>query len=199
MAPLDHSLSVHWFLMCLTLTQVSFSWLKFNSALINDMGLAELGLWVPWVITVLLQAVVLNTETYSMYYQDVDYMVLQAALGLLLLHPEEVGRSRAVPSHLHGPGEVLYDGTWHATETLLWTQSSLESGCSVPALRDMKPFLSNPMKAHAFAIKAQLLHFEMYGAPGYSALDRKCPISGCHRAQDNKIKWVSCNVWDLDF
>lgn len=64
----------------------------------------------------------------------------------------------------------------------------------VPALRDMKPLLSNPVKAHTFAIKAQLLHFEMDGAPGYSALGHKCPMSGCHRAQDNDIKWVSCSV-----
>lgn len=126
-------------------------------------------------------------------------MVLQAALGSLLLHQEKVGRFRAVLSYLHGPGEVLYDGTWHAAETLLWTLSLLESECMVPALRDMKPFLSNLMKAHTFAIKAQLLHFEMYGAPGYSALGRKCPISGCHRAQGNDIKWASCSVWDLDF
>jgi len=54
------------------------------------------------------------------------------------------------------------------------------------------------MKAHTFAIKAQLLQFDTYGAPGYSALGRKCPISGCHRAQDNNIKWVSCSVWDWD-
>lgn len=60
-----------------------------------------------------------HTETYSIYHQDMDKMVLQAALGLLMLQQEKVGRCRAVPSHLCGPEEVLYDGTWHAAETLL--------------------------------------------------------------------------------
>lgn len=112
---------------------------------------------------------------------------------------EQASRFRAVLSHLHGPREGCYDGIWHDAETWLWTQSSLESGCIVPALRDMKHFFSNPMKVHTFAIKAQLLHFEMYEAPGYLALGCKCPISRNFRAQDNGIECVSCSIWTQDF
>lgn len=38
-------------------------------------------------------------------------MVLQAALGSLLLHQEKVGILETVLSHLRGPGEILYDGS----------------------------------------------------------------------------------------
>lgn len=45
-------------------------------------------------------------------------------------------------------------------------QSSLESGCMLPASRDMKPFLSNPEKAQTFAITTQLLHLRCMEPPG---------------------------------
>lgn len=93
-------------------------------------------------------------------------MVLQAALGSLLMHQEKVGKFRAARRISVGQERSCVMGLGMLQRPCSELSPCLGVGCMVPALRDMEPFLSNPMEAYIFAIKAQLLHLERYGAPG---------------------------------